>query len=578
MQVAETLNMDYTNALLGAMLQQRKTTIVYKAALYLRLSRDDNNGSSESMSIQSQRDLLLSYAKDNGYEVVGIYVDDGYSGTNYDRPDFKRMIKDIKQGKINMVITKDLSRLGRNYVMTGMYTDNIFPDHGVRFIAINDNVDTSKEENDITPFKNILNEWYAKDTSKKMRSMRQIAAKQGKFMGSMPAYGYKRSPANKHKLEIDEYSSKIVRRIFELFKNQESARHIADKLNHENVLSPQSYYYDSIGKENPFKRNSNTWSSATIISLLKREVYIGQMVQGKVTGKSYKSKQRLELPPDMWHVVENTHEAIIDIQTWNAVQYQLAANRNAKPRKTIDGEISLFANILMCSDCSAKLTLTTQKRKTITRRYRCSRYLQHSVQGCTPHNIKLETLSAVVLADIRNNAKLANEDKEAFVQRLHQVSVSERNAEVEHYRKREVQIQKRLVEIDGLMQKTFEKNCAGLLPDAVMANLMSGYEKEKQKLDDDLIALRIEKLKAESQTEDLSREIEKLQRYADITELNRTIVTSLIKSIHISEPTEIDGEKQYEVEIRYKFQNALNAKKENSFADEFSDGLRVAVS
>jgi len=567
--VAETLNMDYTNALLGAMLKQKQAAIVYKAALYLRLSRDDNNGTSESMSIQSQRDLLLSYAKDNGYEVVGIYVDDGFSGTNYDRPDFKRMINDIKHGKVNMVITKDLSRLGRNYVMTGMYTDNFFPDHGVRFIAINDNVDTSKEENDITPFKNILNEWYAKDTSKKMRSMRQIAAKQGKFMGSMPAYGYRRWPANKHKLEIDEYSSKVVKRIFELFKNQESARHIADKLNHEKILSPQSYYYDSIGQENPFKRNSNTWSSATIISLLKREVYIGQMVQGKVTGKSYKSKQRLELPPDMWHVVENTHDAIIDIETWNAVQFQLAANRNAKPRKTIDGEISIFANILMCSDCSAKLTLTTQKRKTITRRYRCSRYLQHGVQGCTPHNIKLEILSAVVLADIKNNAKLANEDKDAFVQRLHQVSVSERNAEVEHYRKREMQAQKRLVEIDGLMQKTFEKNCAGLLPDTVMANLMSGYEKEKQKLDDDLIALRIEKLKAESQTADLSREIEKLQCYAEITELNRTIVTSLIKSIHISEPTEIDGEKQYEIEIRYKFQNAFDTKKKTRLQASF---------
>ncbi|MCL2576780.1 MAG: recombinase family protein [Defluviitaleaceae bacterium] len=562
---AETLNMDYNSALLSAMLQSRKTAIVYKAALYLRLSRDDNNGSAESMSIQSQRDMLLSYAKDNGYEVVGIYSDDGFTGTNYDRPDFKRMINDIRLGKINMVITKDLSRLGRNYVMTGQYTENFFPDHNVRFIAINDNVDTSNEDNDIAPFKNILNEMYAKDISKKVRSMRKVAAKQGKFMGSITSYGYKRSAINKHKLEIDEYAAKIVRRIFELFKNRESARQIADKLNRENVLSPQHYYYETSGRENPFSKNSKTWSSATVISILKKEVYIGQMVQGKVTGKSFKSKKRLELPPDMWAIVENTHEAIIDIDTWNAVQFLLVSNRNSKPRKTEDGEVSLFANVLKCSDCNARLTLTTKKIKSgngISSFYRCSRQLQHGEAACTPHRIRLETLASVVLADIQNNAKLANEDKEAFAERLHNVSVSENTAEIEQYRKREAQIQKRLTEIDGLMQKTFEKNCAGLLPDSVMANLMSSYEKEKSKLEDDIAALRIEKLKAESQTADLSKELAKLRSYADINELNRAIVTSLIKSIHISEPTMVNGEKQYAIEIRYKFQNALETKKE----------------
>jgi hypothetical protein len=473
------------------------------------------------------------------------------------------MINDIKLGKINMVITKDLSRLGRNYVMTGQYTENFFPDHDVRFIAINDNVDTSNEDNDIAPFKNILNEMYAKDISKKVRSMRKVAAKQGKFMGSITSYGYKRSASNKHKLEIDEYAAKIVRRVFELFKNQESARQIADKLNREGVLSPQNYYYESSGRENPFKKNANTWSSATIISMLKKEVYTGRMVQGKVTGKSFKSKKRLELPPDMWAIVENTHDAIIDNETWNAVQYLLASNKHSKPNKTAEGEVSLFSNILKCSECNARLTLTTQQRKTKkTAYYRCSRYLQHGIQVCTQHCIHLDVLYAVVLADVQNNAKLANEDKKAFAEQLHQISVSEKNAEIEQYSKSEAKIQKRLTEIDGLVQKTFEKNCAGLLPDSVMSSLVSGYEKEKFKLENDLSALLIEKIKAESQTADLTKELEKLRQHADIEELNRTIVTSLINSIHISEPTTVNGEKQYAIDIRYKFQNALELKKE----------------
>ena len=578
MQFTETSTMDYAGAILSTALQQRQHKIVkthYRAALYLRLSRDDNNGNSESMSIQGQKDMLIAYANEHGYEVVGIYTDDGFSGTTYERPDFSRMIADIKLGKINMVITKDLSRLGRNYVLTGQYTDFFFPEHGVRYIAINDGYDTNAEDNDIAPFKNILNEMYAKDISKKVRSSRKIAAKQGKFMGSTPSYGYKRSETDKHKLVIDEYAAKIVRRIFDYFKNNESARSIANTLNQEGILSPQSYYYNSIGRENPYKNNANTWSSSTVTSILKKEVYLGKMVQGKKTVKSFKTKKRLDLPPEMWVVVENTHEPIIDTQTWNAVQLLLQVNKNSKPRKIADGNSSLFSNILKCKDCNSTLTLTSRKRKTkISYDYRCSRHLQHSALSCTPHSISMETLSAVVLADIRNNARLAKEDKEAFIMRLYHISEKEKKAEIEQYQKREAQMQKRLVEISGLIQKTFEKNCAGLLPDSVMANLMSNYELEKQKLEDGLSTLRIERLNAQSQTADISRELDNLYKYAEISELNRTIVTNLIKSIHISEPIKINGEKKYDIEIRYKFQNTLSqsisTKKETSFADEIS--------
>ena len=249
-----------------------KAQNIYDVGIYCRLSRDDNNGSSESMSISNQRQMLLSYIQERGWRLGDTYIDDGYSGTTFERPDFQRLIGDIETGRINLVITKDLSRLGRNYVMTGQYTDFFFPQFGVRYIAVNDNYDSKNTDNDIAPFKNILNEMYAKDISKKVRSARQTSAKQGKFMGSQPPFGYIKSPANKHLLIPDEEAAQIICRIFKEFANGDSGRHIAGILNDERIPSPAVYYYGKLGKTHPNPKISNTWGSATIIQLLKNEV------------------------------------------------------------------------------------------------------------------------------------------------------------------------------------------------------------------------------------------------------------------------------------------------------------------
>lgn len=582
MQVAETLEMSFTNMLLNNALKQNQyiTPVRYVAALYLRLSRDDNNGDAESMSIQSQKQMLITYAQEHGYTIGEIYVDDGYTGTNFERPDFKRMINDIKIGKVNMVITKDLSRLGRNYVMIGQYRDYFFPEYNVRYVAINDGYDSNKEDNDIAPFKDILNEMYAKDISKKIRSSRKVAAQNGKFMGSNPSYGYKRSDEDKHKLVVDESAAKVVKRIYELFKNHESARRIADILNKEGIMTPQNHYYQLMGQENPYKKNANTWCSTTVISLLQKEVYLGHIVQSKRAVQSFKSKKLQVLPPEMWVIVENTHEAIIDRETWNAVQLLFETNKKSKSKKSANEDVSLFTNIVRCKSCNSKLSFSTRQIKSkVDSYYRCSRYIQHGKEACSPHRITLDILYSVVLEDIKRNARLALADEEMFVKQLHQISLEETHSELADFVKQEAYFKNRLYEVDNLIQKAFEKNVNGVLPDSMLANLLKKYEADKKTLDEDLINLKRRKLIAESQTTNIQREIDNLKKYAEITELNRTVVTNLIHSIHISEPKTVDGKKTYDIDIRYKFQNPhkdnkaqeKNAKKEDTLlADKVS--------
>lgn len=265
---------------------------IHRVGIYLRLSRDDGNSNAESMSIVTQKQMLTDYVKERGWDLTETYIDDGYSGITFDRPAFQRMLKDIEHGYIDCVITKDLSRLGRNYAKTGYYTEEYFLEHGVRYIAVNDNVDTMKDDNDIAPFKNILNEMYAKDISRKIRSARAVSARQGKFLGSKPPFGYTRCPTDKHKLIIDEKPAQIISRMFDMFASGDSGRHISDVFNNEGILSPRAYYYQQIGRENPLNE-SMTWNSNTVMQLLKNPVYIGNMVQGKrrVTSMTFNIKQ-----------------------------------------------------------------------------------------------------------------------------------------------------------------------------------------------------------------------------------------------------------------------------------------------
>lgn len=278
----------------------------YYVGVYCRLSRDDKNGNLESMSIANQRQMLIDFVTEKGWNLRDCYIDDGYTGTNFERPNFKRMICDAEAGKIDCIVTKDLSHLGRNYVQSGYYTDEYFIERGIRFIAINDNIDTDQENNDIAAFHHVLNEFYPKQVSKKVRQVKRASAQQGKFMGSQSPYGYQKSPEDKHVLIVDEEAAQVIRRLFYEFANGDSARMIAERLNTEKVDSPCFYHYAKIERVNPLSEQKNVWGSATVLQLLRNQVYIGNMVQGKRQVVSFKTKKVRQVDPENWIVVENT--------------------------------------------------------------------------------------------------------------------------------------------------------------------------------------------------------------------------------------------------------------------------------
>jgi len=533
----------------------------YDVGIYCRLSRDDNNGSAESMSIANQRQMLLSYIQERGWNLQDIYVDDGYSGTTFERPNWKRLVLDIEAGKINLVITKDLSRLGRNYVMTGQYTDFFFPQHGVRYIAVNDGYDTMNTDNDIAPFKNVLNEMYAGDISKKVRSARRSSALQGKFMGSLPPFGYMKSPTNKHQLIPDEESAPIMRRIFKLFSQGDSARHIAGILNSENIPSPAVYYYSKQGKKHPNPKVSNTWGSATIMQLLKNEVYIGNMVQGKRKVSSFKTGLREFTSPDDWIVVENTHEPLIDREVWNAVQMRLKIERR-RNKVSHTGEVSLFSGIAKCADCGSAMNFNRkQQRGKEYMLYKCGRYANHGKSACSIHSISFEVLEETVLRDIQNNAILAAGNQKKLIRRLEKYGNREQEEKRLSLEKKLCGAHNRLSELDNLIRKLFEERYAGNVPDSIFKRLMSDYEKEQQNLQINVADFQSSLTLLESSACDVERWVDSISQYTQIETLTRSIVTELIDHINVYESYEINGEKHQDIEVNYKFVGSIDTRK-----------------
>lgn len=527
----------------------------YSVALYLRLSREDNNGKDDSVSIENQKELLEDYVEERGWDVREIYIDDGYSGTTFERPAFQRMKKDIEKGKINMVITKDLSRLGRNYAQTGYYMEEHFLEHNVRYIAINDDVDTT-HDNDIVPFKNVLNEFYAKDISKKVRSVRLKNAKQGKFLGSQAPYGYNKSPEDKHLLIVDEVAADIVRWIFNSFAGGESSRSIAVKLNSEGKSNPREYHYQMIGKSNPLVNETKNWGANTILQILKNPVYIGVMAQGKRSAPSYKSKKRNVIAQSDWIIIEDTHEAIVDKETWDAVQKRFSEGRRARQNST--GEISLFSGIVKCADCKSPLTFTY---KCYSGReyflYRCSKYINNGKNVCTIHSISLEQLEKIVLEDIKNNAILMKNEGIYLLDKLVKLSNGETNKLIEQYNSTLFSKQQRLTAVEKLIQNCFEEKSNGILKEKTFIKLLSKYENEEAELTLEIEQMKVSIDSTKIEVENIQSTVEKLKEYINITKLERYIVCELIDSITVSEPYEMDGIKKQDVKINYKFIGCL---------------------
>lgn len=525
----------------------------YDVGIYCRLSRDDNNGNLESMSIANQRQMLLDYVKEKGWNLRNIYVDDGFSGTNFERPDFKRMIQDVESGKINCIITKDLSRFGRNYVKTGYYTEEYFAEMDVRFIAVNDSIDTMQENNDIAPFQNILNEWYPKDISKKVRQVKKLAARQGKFMGSQAPYGYKKSEEDKHVLIVDEPASTIVRRIFDEFAAGNSARMIAERLNQEQLDSPRFYHARHPGGQRPKPNESNHWGSCTVIQLLQNQAYIGNMVQGKRQVVSFKTKKRRVIKPENWIIVEHTHEPIIDVEIWERAQRRLACNGHRVKRLKETGKLSLFSGLLRCGDCGARMAYIPKHLKTgIIGTYRCESYANNGKTACSPHYIQEEPLKSFVLNDIRLYAQLANEDREKITQRLLSAIHHTQMGESRLLNNKLREMRNRVETISSDIKNLYEDKCMGKLPETVFQNLLRGFTKEQDDLSGQIQNLQGQ-LDAMQNTENgISNWLDLISGYMEITDLDRATVMELIESIEVRESGK-EHHRQQEISIHYRF-------------------------
>jgi site-specific DNA recombinase len=525
----------------------------YKVGIYVRLSKDDERAG-ESVSIENQKLMLTRYCEEQGWNDYSVYCDDGVSGTTFDRPGVSRLIEDAKEGLINLILVKDLSRFGRNYIQVGQFTDYLFPMIGCRFIALNDGVDTIHNDNDIMPFRNLFNEFQSKDTSKKIKAVKQAHAKMGNYLGCYVPYGYKAHPDDKHKFVIDEYAAEVVRKMFAYRRQGFGFRKIARSLNEEHILPPRDYYYQQKGVESKGYRN-HLWNDVTVKSMLRSEVYIGHMVQNKRGTLSYKNKKQIDKPKEDWIKVENTHEPIIDMDTWNACAEVDA--RNYKPRPTKESEISLFGGLLKCMDCGFKMRYSQEthtypkKGKVKYISYFCGSYARSGRSACSAHIIYLNPLSELVLDDIRHRAKRVLEDEDRVRRELLEQKAKRSDRQLKADKSIRKATEKRLAELEKLTQALYEDKVLGTVPEAVFKNLMVKYEAERVEKQMLVQSLK-QKIADTAQDErDIEQYIANIKKYVAVEQLDRGMLLELIKYIEIGERKEKDGQKYRDVVIHY---------------------------
>ena len=523
-------------------------------ALYCRLSQEDEN-KGDSNSIQNQRAILEKYAKDNGFENIQIFIDDGYSGVSFNRPDFQRLLEMMEQGKVATLITKDLSRLGRNYIEVGNYTEMLFPRWNVRYIAVNDNYDSLYSEgNEFAPFKNLFNEWFARDTSKKIRAVVKAKAERGERVSTQIPYGYKKDPDVKGHLLIDEETAPIVRRIFELCAQGMGPTNIGNVLKSERVLKPTMYRYLTNGVYGAFTDTDTPykWTSQTLSDILCNEVYLGHTVNCKTRVVSYKDKRTIEVPKNEQYRFENTHEAIIDQETWDAVQKV----REGKRRRNNMGEIDKYSGLLYCADCGSKLYFVRGKSiKPNDYNFICSRYRKHvGADLCTAHRIREVVLDEIILEEIRRITYYARTKTRDFVEFINKKSSSENRRELTAKTNELSKLEKRNTELNALFKRLYEDNVLGKITNEQFRMLSDGYNAEQRAIAEQIPILQkqIEDLKASSTN--VERFVMISNKYTDLQTLTPEILRTFIDKIVIHERTEKwakTAEQQIDIYFRY---------------------------
>lgn len=527
-------------------------------ALYCRLSQDDKL-QGDSNSIRNQKMMLQKYADDNGFPNTEFFVDDGFSGTNFDRPDWQRLMGLVDEDRVGTIIVKDMSRLGRDYLKVGMYTEMVFPNADIRFIAVNNGVDSdSQTENDMTPFINIFNEFYAKDTSRKIKAVKKAKGEAGKPICSNPPYGYIKDPEDKNRWIVDEEAAKNVKDIFQLCIQGYGVTKIAHIMTERHILNP-SAYAEANGRKSPTKRiytDSYTWTTPTISKMLSRPEYLGHTVNFKTYHKSFKNKKTYYNDPDKWKIFENTHEAIIDQDTFDIVQRIRQGKHRMQP---ITEEPSILSGMLYCGDCGHKMYVKRKRAKGPENdAFVCSQY-RHSTGTCTSHQIRDKVVKQIVLDDLRRVTAFAREHEDEFVRIVMKQSESDTDRDLRRQRKELEDAQNRMNRLDTIVSKLYEDNLDGKISDERFTRMSAGYDNEQKELEK-----RIDELKAaideeEQQTVDIERFLALVRKYTDLQELTAEIVREFIEKIYVYQTQTINGHRVRRIKIVYNCIGAFTA-------------------
>ena len=551
-------------------------------ALYERLSRDDELVG-ESNSIVNQKAYLEGYAAQHGFLNCVHYTDDGWSGGNFDRPSWKQLVADVEAGKVGTVLVKDMSRIGRDYLQTGYFTEVLFRQHDVRFIAIANNVDSDDPgSNEFTPFMNIMNEWYLRDQSRKVRAAVQLKGRSGKPITTNAPYGYKKDPEDHNHWLIDEEAAAVVRHIFHLSIEGHGPYEIANILMHEKVETP-GYYFSKrsgdAGQGNGSPEHRYDWHGGTVLNILSKQEYMGHTVNFRTRKVSYKSKKKVDNPPEEWVIFENTHEAIVDADTWHLAQHE----KGTKTRIDSVGLANPLTGLMFCADCGAKMYNSRHRNERNNDAsglhfdtYNCSTYSNTRIREtriCSNHHISTQAVRTLLLEAIRKIAQYAIADPKAFAQQIRAEAQIQHEAAAKELKRRLARDRKRCAELDGLFQKLYESYATGKITEKRFDMMAANYETEQTELEQ-RIADGQQELDTYMQDEDrIDKFLELTKRYTDFSELTTPMIKEFVEKIVVHAPDRSTGQRTQQVDIYFKFIGQFSIPEET---EQFSPEEQIA--
>ena len=527
-------------------------------ALYCRLSRDDEL-QGDSNSIKNQKAILQKYAEDNGFRNTKFFVDDGFSGTNFDRPDLQKMIAEMDDGNVATIIVKDMSRLGRDYLKVGYYTEVAFPEADVRFIAINNGVDSAnQQDSDFTPFLNIINEWYAKDTSKKIRAVFKAKGESGKPLCTNPPYGYVKDPPDKLHWIIDEDAATVIKEIFHLCMQGFGPTQIAKELTKREILCPTAHFREIGLNPGYVPTNPYAWQSRTIADILAKQEYLGHTVNFKSHKKSYKSKKKIQNDPSEWQIFENTHDSIIDKETFDIVQ----RIRDGRRRLTPIGEMPTLSGMIYCADCGCKMYQVRARGWEHNKEHMvCSTYRKRGKSNCVSHQIRNIVVEQLLLQDLQRVTAFAMEHEDEFLQLITSNSEKELNKELKDSHKEYEHEKARISKLDTIIQRLYEDNVEGKISDERFIKMSATYEAEQKELNARVTTLQDFIDHAKEKSLNAEHFLSLVRKYTDIKELDAEIIREFVEKIIVFKAEKMDGHRVQRIQIIYNCIGAVNLPK-----------------